>query len=93
VTSFFPVQIWHGRLHQKGATYPGTWDPALLRFESEEVVETMLAMMPLDRLVKTVKELDAAVREAREKDRTMVNLWVEENLREEVERRIRRMRD
>lgn len=89
---YFSVQVWHGRLHQRGATLPGTWDPSLLRFEPEEVVRTMLAMMPLDRMVQTVGELEAA-REARERDRPMVTLWVTAGLEEEVRRRVEGARE
>lgn len=85
----FPILVWAGRLQQRGAALPKTWDPPAVRFEDEATVNRILTLMPTDRKVQTLDEIETAVA-ASLGERISRVVWVPEDLLEEVRRRVLR---
>ena len=79
---FFPVTLLGGRLHPRDIPHFGKWDSRRL----ERRTEAEIMLFPGDTIIRTKKELEAALREPDDVTPART-LWIHEDLEDEIHHR------
>ena len=92
MTPFFPATIMGGRLHVTGVPEWGSWDSARLDWWPEDKLDLILAGGTYGEKIRTLEELDAAIKAPARVAPTR-RVWVHEGLEDDARRLWEGMRD
>ncbi len=78
---YFPATVMGGRLYPHGIGVCGPWKSSSLAYQSQETVALLLRPIIGEKKIRTLEELDEAVRQS---SLPAVTVWIPENLESAV---------